>query len=673
MRRATDRESTPLKTPSIELFRNYNRIIAVAYLGLLAGVAVFFGFQLRQSLQAELTLIEGQVERHGQFLEFVLRTSADQAEALRMALTLPCDPRQAERAPSQLVARSGGFHRDQLAERDAGSNLVGQGVLDGRDPRFYCELAAALALDAHFKAMAFHLPFAARTRLISARGFALQWPWQLSAAAPFDPRLYETDTWQSAQGAVNPDGLKFWAAPYDAGPAVGLLVPVAAPIEQAGHVLSVVAVDISLDYLNRVNSGFAYPLGRVAVVDEQGRVLADPRLYADPLKMRAPGRLAQVIATEDLASLDILQGLPQGQAVYQGSAVLVRRGFISAPWQMVYAVPRSDLWRKVLGEHGPSMAAVLLALGLLMALTYWITSREFVGPAAKLVRHLVAESSFEPQPMPRVPPVWRPWFQSITRAFRESVQLSGLRKEVDIAARMQQAILPRQWPVDPRFTLAGTMQAARDIGGDFYDHFPIDHGCTGIVVADVSGKGISAGLFGMVSKTLLRSVATQQDLGPGAVMRRVNDVLCADNEASMFVTTFCGQYEPDSGELRYVNAGHPPPLWIRADGERQWLERARAPALGVVEGVDYPEQTLRLAPGDLLLVYTDGVTDAIDAQGHEFGAQRLRALFDNRAPGSTREVIEGVLQAVSEFARGEEQFDDITCLALRRSLPGEAA
>lgn len=662
-----------MKTPSIELFRNYNRIIAVAYLGLLAGVAVFFGFQLRQSLHGELALIEGQVERHGQFLEFVLRTSADQAEALRMALTVPCDEQQAARAPLQLAAHQGGFHRDQLAERDAGANLVGQGVLAGRDTQFYCEIAAALALDAQFKAMAFHLPFAARTRLISARGFALQWPWQLSASAPFDPRLYESDTWQSAQGAVNPDGMKFWAAPYDAGPSVGLLVPVAAPIERGGHLQSVVSVDISLDYLNRVNSGFAYPLGTVSVIDDQGRVLADPRLYADPLKMRAPGRLEQVIAARDLGSFDILLGLPQGRAVLQGDAVLVRRAFISAPWQMVYAVPQQDLWRKVLGEHGPVMAAVLLALAVLMGLTYWITSREFVGPAAKLVRHLVAESSFEPQPMPRVPPVWRPWFQSITRAFRESLQLSGLRKEVDIAARMQQSILPRQWPVDARFTLTGTMQAARDIGGDFYDHFPLVQGCTGIVVADVSGKGISAGLFGMVSKTLLRSVATQQDLGPGAVMRRVNDVLCADNEASMFVTTFCGQYDPDSGELRYVNAGHPPPLWLKADGRRQWLQRASAPALGVVEGIDYPEQVLRLEPGDLLLVYTDGVTDAIDAQGQEFGVQRLRDLFEARVPNSPREAVEAVLQAVSAFASGEEQFDDITCLALRRSRAVEGA
>ena len=662
-----------MKTTSTALFRNYNRIIALAYLGLLAGVAVFFGFQLRQSLQGELALIEGQVERHGQFMEFVLRSSADQAEALRMALHDACDPQAASRSRQALEASPQGFHRDRLQERDGGANLVGRGALDGREPQFYCDLSAALALDSHLMAMAFHLPHAARARVISASGFALQWPWTPSVAAPFDPAIYGNALWQLSQPGVNPDGLKFWAPPHFAGEDTGLLVPVVAPVVRDGHLRAAVSIDISLDYLNRVNRGFGYPLGSISLLDAQGRVLAHPRLFAEPLLVRAPGQLDQVLPARDVESMDALMAVAPGKAVGVGELYLLRRGFISAPWQMVFAVPRRDLWWRVLAEHGPSMVAMLAALAILMALTYWITSREFVGPAAKLVGHLVAESNGQPQAIPRVPQVWRPWFRSITRAFRESLQLSGLRKEVDIAARMQQAILPRQWPVDDRFSLAGTMRPARDIGGDFYDHFPIDHGCTGIVVADVSGKGISAGLFGMVSKTLLRSVATQQDLGPAPVMARVNDVLCADNDSAMFVTTFFAQFDPATGWLRYVNAGHPPPLLLSALGEARWLPRAAAPALGVVESIEYPEQTLQLQPGDLLLVFTDGVTEAVDAGGQEFGGLRLAQLFDGRPPQSAREVIERVLAAVEAFAQGVEQFDDITCVVLQRAMRGVAA
>lgn len=658
-------------------FHDYNRAIGTAYAGLLAGLAGYFAFQLHHERDGELAFIQGQVERHAQFIEFVLRSSTDQIEGLRLSIAADlasaraCEAGRAQATGEELRTAAAGFNRDTAAERDSGGNLVGEGVLAGRDVAFYCDLGAALGLNNQLAAMTFHLPNAAHARFVSTQGFYLQAPWQPAATLPPPATLRAGEAWSLGQPAANPDRLKYWVPPYFAGEETGLLAPVAAPAYDGERFAGVVAIDMSLDYLNRINSGFAYPLGMVSLVDADGRVLAHPTLYRDPLAVRSPPRFEQFIPREVLGSHAALVGLPPGEATALEGWHIIRRPLVAAPWQVVYAVPAVDLWEKLLRDRAPGMTAVLAALMLLMGVTYAVTLRAFVGPAAKLVSHVEAQGSGGAVTTPRVPPAWVPWFEAISRAFRESVQLGSLRKEVDIAARMQQSILPRHWPQDPRFTLRGTMKPARDIGGDFYDHFPLADDALGLVVADVSGKGISAGLFAMVCKTLLRSLATQSALTPGALAALVNDAMCADNDTSMFVTAFYGRYEPARGLLRFVNAGHPPPLLLRADGRTLWLPPTGGTAFGVMEGMVYREEEVSLAPGDTLFVFTDGVTEAIDAAGEEFGRQRLADLFAAGSAASPEVDIKRVFSAVEGFAAGVEQFDDITCVALRRGGAGE--
>jgi sigma-B regulation protein RsbU (phosphoserine phosphatase) len=409
----------------------------------------------------------------------------------------------------------------------------------------------------------------------------------------------------------------------------------------------------------------------VAVVDGHGRVLAHPAHAADPHLARTAGRFEAAFDPEVLASPEALAVLPVGQALARTGWIVVRRPLVSAPWELVYTVPQSTLWRTLLMQRAPALGVALVVVGLLMALTSWMVWRRFVGPAASLVGHTLATSSQQERSVPTVPRLWVPWFEAITRVFRESLQLGSLRRELDIAARMQQSILPRQWPQDSRFDLWGTMRPAKDIGGDFYDHFALPRGRHGLVVADVSGKGISAGLFGMVSKTLLRVLATQREQAAGDVAREVNEALCADNESSMFVTTFYGQYDPATGRLVYANAGHPPPLVLRAQGALQWLTAPGGTAFGVVTGLTYREGVVDLGPGDTLLVFTDGVTEAINADGQEFGTARLSALFDGRPVQDARDAIDRLLERLERYARGTEPFDDITCLALRCWRLGE--
>lgn len=670
----------------VSFFRRYNRIITQAYALLLLGLAGFFAYQLREAFDDELWLVQGHVERHAQFLEFVLRSSADEVQALRMAAVDGPVSGEGCRAGREAGARAGwrqgpgGFSLDGVADRDATGNIVGQGRLAGRDAAFYCDLGLALRLDGMARALPFNLPQAARARFIAASRFHLETPWRPSAQMPFDPDVYDDPVWRRGLAAANPDRRRFWAPAYFGGHEVGLLAPVAAPVYAGDRLVGVLAIDTSIDYLQRINRGFGYPEGAVAIIDGFGQVLAHPGLFPDPLAVRAPGRFSQGVPESVAADLAALARLPDGQPVRVGDHVVIRRAFVSAPWQLVYVVPKETLQRKNLREHGRSMAAVLVATGLLMALAYALTLREFVGPAARLVAHVQqastvgAGSSQDRVAAPGVPAAWRPWFDSVSRAFGESLQLGSLRKEVEIAARLQQAILPRQWPADGRFTLWGTMRPAKDIGGDFYDHFPLAGGerC-GLVVADVSGKGISAGLFGMVSKTLLRAVATQRQMPPGPAAGEVNDALCTDNDTMMFVTTFLGDYDPVTGRLVYVNAGHPAPLLVRAGGALEWVPYTGGTAFGVAQGLPYREGAVTLAAGDVLVVFTDGVTEAIDAQGREFGTERLAALFQGRAAPGPREAVERVLQAVAGFAPEGEPFDDITCVVLRCNRVGEGA
>jgi sigma-B regulation protein RsbU (phosphoserine phosphatase) len=249
----------------------------------------------------------------------------------------------------------------------------------------------------------------------------------------------------------------------------------------------------------------------------------------------------------------------------------------------------------------------------------------------------------------------------ITRA-----RLAGLEQELQIARELQLSFLPRPLPPHPTFDIHGLMETAKEVGGDFFDYFMIDDDRLGIVVADVSGKGVPAALFMAITRTLIKATALTAP-SPAVTVSEVNTFLAADNEQMMFVTVFHAVLDCRTGRLDYVNAGHPPPLLIAAKaGALSELPRAGGPALAVVEGFPYEDQTLTLAPGDTLFIFTDGVTEAFDSEGHAFGDARL--LAEVRAVG-TEAAVEAldnaVRDAVLRFEQGAERADDVTCVALR--------
>ena len=244
-------------------------------------------------------------------------------------------------------------------------------------------------------------------------------------------------------------------------------------------------------------------------------------------------------------------------------------------------------------------------------------------------------------------------------------KLVALQNELDVASKMQQSILPSHFPEGDDYQVFGNMEPARNVGGDFFDVVRLENGRVGLAIADVSDKGVPAALFMMSSRTLLKGAAIGRS-APSEVLREVNDLLHQDNEAEMFVTLFYATYDSESGAFTYANGGHNSPLIVRADGSSALLPLTDGIALGLRPGILYLQETITLLPGDTVVLYTDGVIEAINGQGEQFGIERLREVFVAARPKDSQGVVTEILNAVNVFAGDTPQFDDITCLTLRR-------
>jgi sigma-B regulation protein RsbU (phosphoserine phosphatase) len=253
--------------------------------------------------------------------------------------------------------------------------------------------------------------------------------------------------------------------------------------------------------------------------------------------------------------------------------------------------------------------------------------------------------------------------RELSEALKAKNDYVALQKELEIARRLQLSILPHSFRPRDGLSIQSLMTPAKEVGGDFYDFFEIDERRIGVVVADVSGKGVPAALFMAVSRTLLRAIGLLGD-SPGRVLARLNDLLAAENEEMMFVTVFYAVIEPDSGKLTYANGGHNRPVRLSADGSVDMLPGTKGTALAVMAGLEYAEATITLGDGECLLLYTDGVTEAFDVDGQEFTDHRLLETMAGFGTTSTHDVPQAVTDSVYRFARGAPQSDDITCVAI---------
>ena len=248
-----------------------------------------------------------------------------------------------------------------------------------------------------------------------------------------------------------------------------------------------------------------------------------------------------------------------------------------------------------------------------------------------------------------------------------AAEKTRLNSELEFARAVQISALP-QIHDDPRFEIYASMEAAKEVGGDFYDFFIVDESHLAFLIADVSGKGIPAAMFMMNAKAQLKSNILNNPKKPlDEVIYDVNNSICEGNDACMFVTVFVGVLDLRSGLLTYVNAGHNAPIVRRANGEASWLPVENGFVIGGMDGVSYAQETFQLSPGDGVLLYTDGVTEAMNPQLALYGDDRLITLMDgpimHSAPSDC--ILDELKGDVLAFADGAPQSDDITMLFLR--------
>jgi sigma-B regulation protein RsbU (phosphoserine phosphatase) len=214
------------------------------------------------------------------------------------------------------------------------------------------------------------------------------------------------------------------------------------------------------------------------------------------------------------------------------------------------------------------------------------------------------------------------------------------------------------------FEIHGFMSAAKEVGGDFYDFFNTDRNCINFVIGDVSGKGMPATLFMVKTMHLIRNKSEFRDK-LSQVYEDGNNAACERNEENLFITSWIGKLDLDKGKLTYVNAGHNPPLIKQNNEEFEYLNSSANLVLGLMEGMPYEEYELNLNYGDMIFLYTDGLTEANDNYKEFYGEERLKAILNKHKDEKLSEIINEIIKDLSKFCNNQEQFDDITMLLLR--------
>jgi sigma-B regulation protein RsbU (phosphoserine phosphatase) len=242
-------------------------------------------------------------------------------------------------------------------------------------------------------------------------------------------------------------------------------------------------------------------------------------------------------------------------------------------------------------------------------------------------------------------------------------EIRYLENELELAQSVQMALLPQQMPQIPALEIAAFSRPAQIVGGDYFDFVQFRDGAHGLAIADVAGHGVSASLHMASGQTLLRTLVPSSD-SPANVVRQMHEFYIHNTRFTTFVTMFIGAFDATSQILTYCNAGHNPPLVFRnGDGQRNsvyWLQPT-GPAIGLIEETQFKEETIKLVPGDILVLYTDGVTEASDLQNEEFfGRERLATIIRQQSNLPSRELVKVVRQELEEFGNGKPLADDTT-------------
>ena len=481
----------------------------------------------------------------------------------------------------------------------------------------------------------------------------------------------------------------------------------AAPVYCNGKLVAVVGADIFLTSISEYVEDTATEGGFLCVIDENGQMLFSPKqegVFKVEISDQS-GDLRETVNKElaDFVTLALQERTPltlveiDGVEYYLmgapmetlGWAVIsvVEKGITHQPTEAMLT-QYEKINDSALGsyEYGARQSAktiivltiVILLLAVIGAL---FVAGRVVKPLERMTRRINAlsgsDQAFEMEDAYRTDDeieILAESFASLSKRTRNYIkqiteitaEKERIGTELALATRIQADMLPNIFPAfpdRPDFDIYATMDPAKEVGGDFYDFFLIDEKHLGLVMADVSGKGVPAALFMMISKILVQNYA-MTGRSPAQVLQAVNDQICSNNREEMFVTVWLGVLDTETGKITAANAGHEYPVLMQAGGQFELVKDKHGFVIGGMDGMRYKEYELTLTPGSRLFLYTDGVPEATNAQREMFGTDRMLDAL-NEAPDAAPEMIlKNVRKAVDGFVKDAEQFDDLTMLCV---------
>ena len=483
-----------------------------------------------------------------------------------------------------------------------------------------------------------------------------------------------------------------WSDPYhdpDAGFMVSYSIPLWTTVGDQRVFVGVAIADVAIDWLDQLIADL--PLGERGygvLLNRSGTFISHPK--RDYVLNESIFSVAEEALNEPMRRV--------GQKLVSGRSGLVHwldekeneqtwlawQPLRSAEWTMATVVSKAELYADLIRLSQSAMGLGAAGLVLLL-LVVWFIARSITRPVQALsdaVGTLAGGDLDATLP----DPVGQDEVAQLTSAFRgmrdslkryiadlaiTTASRERMQAELNVARDIQMDLLPKSFAAFRRRTdldIFALMEPALEVGGDFYDFFFTDDHQLVVAVADVSGKGVPAALFMAVTRSFLRA-EFKADSDPGRVLCRVNEALLESNPSLMFVTLFCGVLDLSDGRFDYANAGHNPPLVKRADGRLESIATRSGPAVGPLRGATYATHQLTLEVGDGLLLYTDGVTEAMDGASQLYGDQRLTTYYGGQAQPDCRSTLTGLLSDIRQYVAGAEQSDDITLLMVRRLAP----
>jgi len=453
------------------------------------------------------------------------------------------------------------------------------------------------------------------------------------------------------------------------------LINYSAAMSRAGHAVGLVNADVTLDWLRGTLQGLEKPTGAYAfVLDQNGTYLA----HDNPAMVGLRGHPALLAAVAQHQASRVRLAAAQNPLAMGKPVWIYFSPIEGTNWRFGLAMPEDLIYAGVRQAFVVAFAAGLLAL-LALTLVTLVVTRRTMAPLGTLTSSAeqVARGAltFELPPAPRPDEVGR-----LTEAFdrmrkelalhiaeltRNAREQQRLASELEIAHQIQTSLLPGAHYLDSgceNFELHALLRPARAVGGDLYSYFMLGEQRFCVMVGDVSDKGIAAGLFMARTITLAKSLAAQART-PQQLLSALNRELCRNNESCMFVSLLCGMLNTATGELVMASAGHEPPVLCDASGVHL-VELETGAALGLDEDAGYPFRRLYLQPGQTVLMYTDGITEAMNAEQRMYGPERMLSCLAQMPGQGAADLAEGLLAAVDRFAADADQADDITVLAL---------